>query len=102
MGIDGYMFWELVFMLFVLYGNNLLVFGGMGILFGESNGNDVYVCNVKYKRWVLFSCWGKKFSCIYGQVMVIINGFFYVFGGIIGYIYSIDLYKLDFNIREWI
>lgn len=54
----------------VLHGNNLLVFGGTGIPFGESNGNDVHVCNVKYKRWALLSCRGKKPSRIYGQVPI--------------------------------
>lgn len=52
----------------VLHGNNLLVFGGTGIPFGENNGNDVHVCNVKYKRWSLLNCRGKKPSRIYGQV----------------------------------
>lgn len=52
----------------VLHGNNLLVFGGTGIPFGENNGNDVHVCNVQYKRWNLLSCRGKKPNKIYGQV----------------------------------
>lgn len=52
----------------VLHGNNLLVFGGTGIPFGENNGNDVHVCNVKYKRWSLLNCRGKKPNRIYGQV----------------------------------
>ncbi|KAG8515674.1 Kelch domain-containing protein 10 [Galemys pyrenaicus] len=68
MGTDGYMPRELASMSLVLHGNNLLVFGGTGIPFGESNGNDVHVCNVKYKRWALLSCRGKKPSRIYGQV----------------------------------
>ncbi|KAH0617205.1 hypothetical protein JD844_029031 [Phrynosoma platyrhinos] len=85
----------------VLHGNNLLVFGGTGIPFGESNGNDVHVCNVKYKRWALFNCRGKKPNRIYGQAMAIINGSLYVFGGTTGYIYSTDLHKLDLNTREW-
>ncbi|OXB58044.1 hypothetical protein ASZ78_007703, partial [Callipepla squamata] len=89
-------------LLVVLHGNNLLVFGGTGIPFGESNGNDVHVCNVKYKRWALLSCRGKKPNRIYGQAMAIINGSLYVFGGTTGYIYSTDLHKLDLNTREWI
>lgn len=52
----------------VLHGNNLLVFGGTGIPFGENNGNDVHVCNVQYKRWNLLNCRGKKPNKIYGQV----------------------------------
>ena len=52
----------------VLHGNNLLVFGGTGIPFGENNGNDVHVCNVQYKRWNLLNCRGKKPNRIYGQV----------------------------------
>ena len=51
-----------------MHGNNLLVFGGTGIPFGENNGNDVHVCNVKYKRWSLLNCRGKKPNRIYGQV----------------------------------
>lgn len=58
-----------LFLPVVLHGNNLLVFGGTGIPFGESNGNDVHVCNVKYKRWALFNCRGKKPNRIYGQVL---------------------------------
>ncbi|XP_073185023.1 kelch domain-containing protein 10 isoform X2 [Lepidochelys kempii] len=102
MGTEGYMPRELASMSLVLHGNNLLVFGGTGIPFGESNGNDVHVCNVKYKRWALLSCRGKKPNRIYGQAMAIINGSLYVFGGTTGYIYSTDLHKLDLNTREWI
>lgn len=58
----------------VLHGNNLLVFGGTGIPFGENNGNDVHVCNVKYKRWSLLNCRGKKPNRIYGQVTLKITG----------------------------
>ncbi|XP_008933405.1 PREDICTED: kelch domain-containing protein 10-like, partial [Merops nubicus] len=67
MSTEGYMPRELASMSLVLHGNNLLVFGGTGIPFGESNGNDVHVCNVKYKRWALLSCRGKKPNRIYGQ-----------------------------------
>ncbi|MGH0125659.1 UNVERIFIED_CONTAM: hypothetical protein FKN15_023938 [Acipenser sinensis] len=102
MRTEGYMPRELASMSAVLHGNNLLVFGGTGIPFGESNGNDVHVCNVKYKRWSLLSCRGKKPNRIYGQAMAIINGYLYVFGGTTGYIYSTDLHRLDLNTREWI
>lgn len=109
----------------VLHGNNLLVFGGTGIPFGENNGNDVHVCNVQYKRWNLLSCRGKKPNKIYGQVafppwdvrpllvlqvlsvlfrfqaMIIINDYLYVFGGTTGYLYSTDLHRLDLTTREW-
>ncbi|RXM32301.1 Kelch domain-containing protein 10, partial [Acipenser ruthenus] len=102
MRTEGYMPRELASMSAVLHGNNLLVFGGTGIPFGESNGNDVHVCNVKYKRWSLLGCRGKKPNRIYGQAMAIINGYLYVFGGTTGYIYSTDLHRLDLNTREWI
>ncbi|KAK7895351.1 hypothetical protein WMY93_020676 [Mugilogobius chulae] len=99
---EGYMPTELASMSAVLHGNNLLVFGGTGIPFGENNSNDVHVCNVKYKRWSLLNCRGKKPNRIYGQAMVIINGFLYVFGGTTGYNYSTDLHRLDLTSREWI
>uniref|UniRef100_A0A8C1VQR5 Kelch domain-containing protein 10 n=1 Tax=Cyprinus carpio TaxID=7962 RepID=A0A8C1VQR5_CYPCA len=99
---EGFMPTELASMSAVLHGNNLLVFGGTGIPFGENNGNDVHVCNVKYKRWSLLNCRGKKPNRIYGQAMAIINGFLYVFGGTTGYIYSTDLHRLDLTTREWI
>ncbi|KAG2459848.1 KLD10 protein, partial [Polypterus senegalus] len=67
MRTEGYMPRELASMSAVLHGNNLLVFGGTGIPFGESNGNEVHVCNVKYKRWSLLNCRGKKPNRIYGQ-----------------------------------
>ncbi|MEQ2190611.1 hypothetical protein XENOCAPTIV_002017 [Xenoophorus captivus] len=112
----------------VLHGNNLLVFGGTGIPFGENNSNDIHVCNVQYRRWNLLNCKGKKPNKIYGQVsflsssvccvlpfffakdssgvllfqaMVIINGYLYVFGGTTGYLYSTDLHRLDLSTREW-
>lgn len=57
----------------VFHGNNLLVFGGTGIPFGENNGNDVHVCNVQYKRWNLLSSRGKKPNKIYGQVAAFVS-----------------------------
>ncbi|KAI9529980.1 Kelch domain-containing protein 10 [Dissostichus eleginoides] len=98
---EGYMPTELASMSAVLHGNNLLVFGGTGIPFGENNGNEVHVCNVQYKRWNLLNCKGKKPNKIYGQAMVIINGYLYVFGGTTGYLYSTDLHRLDLSTREW-
>ncbi|XP_056909278.1 kelch domain-containing protein 10-like isoform X3 [Takifugu flavidus] len=98
---EGYMPTELASMSAVLHGNNLLVFGGTGIPFGENNGNDVHVCNVQYKRWNLLSCRGKKPNKIYGQAMIIINDYLYVFGGTTGYLYSTDLHRLDLTTREW-
>ncbi|XP_056272110.1 kelch domain-containing protein 10-like isoform X2 [Pseudoliparis swirei] len=98
---EGYMPTELASMSAVLHGNNLLVFGGTGIPFGENNGNDVHVCNVQYKGWNLLNCRGKKPNKIYGQAMVIINGYLYVFGGTTGYLYSTDLHRLDLTTREW-
>uniref|UniRef100_A0A8C2XDI1 Kelch domain-containing protein 10 n=1 Tax=Cyclopterus lumpus TaxID=8103 RepID=A0A8C2XDI1_CYCLU len=98
---EGYMPTELASMSAVLHGNNLLVFGGTGIPFGENNGNDVHVCNVQYKGWNLLNCRGKKPNKIYGQAMVIINGYLYVFGGTTGYLYSTNLHRLDLTTREW-
>lgn len=66
-----YLRFVLLFYIAVLHGNNLLVFGGTGIPFGENNGNDVHVCNVKYKRWSLLNCRGKKPNRIYGQVKTV-------------------------------
>uniref|UniRef100_A0A4W3IK15 Kelch domain-containing protein 10 n=1 Tax=Callorhinchus milii TaxID=7868 RepID=A0A4W3IK15_CALMI len=102
MGTEGFMPRELASMSVVLHGNNLLVFGGTGVPFGESSGNDVHVCNVKYKRWALLNCRGKKPNRIYGQAMVIINGYLYIFGGTTGYVYNTDLHRLDLTAREWI
>ncbi|CAG03406.1 unnamed protein product, partial [Tetraodon nigroviridis] len=99
---EGYIPTELASMSTILHGNNLLVFGGTGIPFGENNGNDVHVCNVQYKRWNLLNCRGKKPNKIYGQAMIIINDYLYVFGGTTGYLYSTDLHRLDLTTREWI
>ncbi|GCB61396.1 hypothetical protein scyTo_0014327 [Scyliorhinus torazame] len=101
-GTEGFMPRELASMSVVLHGNNLLVFGGTGVPFGESSGNDVHVCNVNYKRWALLNCRGKKPNRIYGQAMVIINGYLYIFGGTTGYVYNTDLHRLDLTAREWI
>ncbi|XP_061534151.1 kelch domain-containing protein 10-like isoform X2 [Phycodurus eques] len=98
---EGYIPTELASMSAVFHGNNLLVFGGTGIPFGENNGNDVHVCNVKYKQWNLLCCRGTKPNKIYGQAMVIINGSLYVFGGTTGYHYSTDLHRLDLTTKEW-
>ncbi|XP_048409784.1 kelch domain-containing protein 10 isoform X4 [Stegostoma tigrinum] len=101
-GTEGFMPRELASMSVVLHGNNLLVFGGTGVPFGESSGNDVHVCNINYKRWALLNCRGKKPNRIYGQAMVIINGYLYIFGGTTGYVYNTDLHRLDLTAREWI
>ncbi|XP_072418968.1 kelch domain-containing protein 10 isoform X4 [Chiloscyllium punctatum] len=101
-GTEGFMPRELASMSVVLHGHNLLVFGGTGVPFGESSGNDVHVCNVNYKRWALLNCRGKKPNRIYGQAMVIINGYLYIFGGTTGYVYNTDLHRLDLTAREWI
>ncbi|XP_077424441.1 kelch domain-containing protein 10-like isoform X1 [Vanacampus margaritifer] len=98
---EGYIPTELASMSTVFHGNNLLVFGGTGIPFGENNGNDVHVCNVKYKQWNLLGCKGTRPNKIYGQAMVIINGCLYVFGGTTGYFYSTDLHRLDLATKEW-
>ncbi|XP_059843028.1 kelch domain-containing protein 10 isoform X4 [Hypanus sabinus] len=101
-GTEGFMPRELASMSVVLHGNNLLVFGGTGVPFGESSGNDVHVCNINYKRWALLNCRGEKPNPIYGQAMVIINGYLYIFGGTTGYVYNTDLHRLDLRAREWI
>uniref|UniRef100_A0A8C7ZEZ3 Kelch domain-containing protein 10 n=1 Tax=Oryzias sinensis TaxID=183150 RepID=A0A8C7ZEZ3_9TELE len=98
---EGYMPTELASMSAVIHGNNLLVFGGTGIPFGENNSNDVHVCNVQYRRWNLLNCRGNKPNKIYGQAMAIINGYLYVFGGTTGYLYSTDLHRLDLTTKEW-
>nr|XP_057932676.1 kelch domain-containing protein 10-like [Doryrhamphus excisus] len=99
---EGYIPTELASMSAVFHGNNLLVFGGTGIPFGENNGNDVHVCNVQYKQWNLLPYRGTKPNKIYGQAMVILNGYLYVFGGTTGYLYSTDLHRLDLTTKEWI
>lgn len=65
------------------------MFGGTGIPFGENNGNDVHVCNVKYKRWSLLNCRGKKPNRIYGQVAseIIVD--------VLVKIYSLDIIYLN-------
>ncbi|XP_032827478.1 kelch domain-containing protein 10 isoform X1 [Petromyzon marinus] len=99
---DGYTPKELASMSVVLHGSSLLTFGGTGVPFGESSGNDVNVCNLRSRCWTRLPSRGRKPSKIYGQAMAIIHGALYVFGGTTGYVYNTDLHRLDLGTHEWV
>uniref|UniRef100_A0A8C4Q2T0 Kelch domain-containing protein 10 n=1 Tax=Eptatretus burgeri TaxID=7764 RepID=A0A8C4Q2T0_EPTBU len=99
---EGYTPKELASMSMLLHRNNLLTFGGTGVPFGESSSNDVRVCQLGARRWSLIEGHGQKPSKIYGQAMVIIDGFLYVFGGTTGFVYNTDLHRMDLQSHEWV
>ena len=52
----------------MLYGCNLLVFGGTGIPFGEASSNQLYVCNLNTRTWRHIECDGEFPIRVYGHV----------------------------------
>lgn len=114
----------------ILYGKNLIIFGGTGVPFGGSSSNQMHICDLTTLRWSQVCTRGPPPTAQYGQVRefpnyeyellfeisikqclintnifrqacVIENGNFYVVGGTTGYAYSMDIYKLDMRTWTW-
>ncbi|XP_066285163.1 kelch domain-containing protein 10-like [Branchiostoma lanceolatum] len=92
---------ELASMSVLLHGKNLVVFGGTGVPFGDTNSNRISVCNLERKEWCEVSTSGELPQAIYGQAMVTCNGFLYVFGGTTGFEYNSDLHRLHLKDCVW-
>lgn len=91
---------------------NLIVFGGSGVPFGESNSKKLHVCSLRRHQWFdLTETYsdkeesdGEGVSPIagYGQSMVLSRDReLYVFGGTTGLEFNSYLYRYSFSNHTW-
>lgn len=73
--------------------------------FGQSNSNDLYVCNVRTCEWTQIHTTADTPSDMptprYGHTMVRHGHCLYVFAGTAGCVYYNDLYRLDMGTLKW-
>ena len=92
---------------------NLIVFGGSGVPFGESNSKKLHVCSLRRHQWFDLSetysdkeeSDGEDVSPIagYGQSMVLSKDKeLYVFGGTTGLEFNSYLYRYSFSTHTWL
>lgn len=87
-------------------GNLMFLYGGTSFPFGNRINEEVSVCNLFSSNAVI------EFNQIdiegstkppkqYGQSMVVSGRYLYTVGGTDGYVYSMDVYRLDLRTRVW-
>ncbi|GFY42270.1 kelch domain-containing protein 10 [Trichonephila inaurata madagascariensis] len=84
-----------------LVGNNMVVFGGTGIPFGETSSNSTHICNLDTLEWTTLKTTGTPPIEQYGQAMLVHENKMYIVGGTTGFAYSIDVHCLDLVTKEW-
>ena len=90
---------------------SMIVFGGSGVPFGQSNSNKLHVCDLKNKTWEEIytntQCQRDETDRSlplpgYGQCMVLSpEGHLYVFSGTTGHEFNSYLFRFDFATRTW-
>ncbi|ESO88776.1 hypothetical protein LOTGIDRAFT_125466, partial [Lottia gigantea] len=80
---------------------NMLMFGGTAIPFGESNSNDLNVCNLSTASWKLYTCYGDLPTKKYGHAMSMQDDLVFVVGGTSGYRYNMDVHQLNLKTLKW-
>ncbi|XP_041349835.1 kelch domain-containing protein 10-like [Gigantopelta aegis] len=80
---------------------NMLTFGGTGVPFGESSSNDLHVLNLESYKWQHYQCRGDHPEEKYGHAMLLIDDYLYVCGGTTGWIYNIDVHRLNLRTLVW-
>ncbi|EDO31221.1 predicted protein [Nematostella vectensis] len=89
---------------------NLIVYGGSGIPFGQSNSAQLHICLLSKKEWIELETttgylYDKKPSLPipgYGQSMVLSpDQDLYVFAGTTGHMFNCYLSKFSFKTKEW-
>lgn len=98
---DGSMPTELASHAAVRCGRNLLYFGGTGVPFGHSSSNDFYTCNLDTLKWRYVKCHGDVPQKKYGHAMTNVGRYVYVCGGTTGFVYNMDLHRLDIHTGVW-
>ncbi|CAK8689337.1 kelch domain-containing protein 10-like [Clavelina lepadiformis] len=82
-------------------GSCMVIFGGTGVPFGEKTSNQLSACQLKTGKWNVIECSGVKPDKIYGQAMVFIGQYLYIYGGTTGYEYNTDLHRLNLKTFVW-
>ncbi|KAK3103056.1 hypothetical protein FSP39_016129, partial [Pinctada imbricata] len=98
---DGHMPHELASHSVVRYGRNLLCFGGTGVPFGQSSSNQLHVCNLDTLKWRNIQCEGELPKKKYGHTIITLGTNLYVCGGTSGFVYDLDVHRLDLQSRVW-
>ncbi|KAI5709293.1 hypothetical protein M8J76_014743 [Diaphorina citri] len=90
-----------------LIGNKILtIFGGTSYPFGEESGNDLYVLDLNEEKKFNIVTGGEKDENEkppgrYGQGVVIKDNYLYAIGGTTGYVYSMDVHRLNLSANRW-
>lgn len=98
---DGIMPTELASHAALRCGRNLLYFGGTGVPFGHSSSNDFYTCNLDTLKWRYVKCRGDIPQKKYGHAMARLGKDVYVCGGTTGFVYNMDIHRLDIYTGVW-
>ncbi|CAL8111185.1 unnamed protein product [Orchesella dallaii] len=87
----------------ILYGNFLHVFGGTGVIFGESTSNELHTCDLRSLQWEKVSTFGEAPKPQYGQAVVLDEArkCIYVIGGTTGFEFSMDVHMLHLPTKTW-
>lgn len=87
-------------------GNLMFLYGGTGCPFGNKINEDVFACNLftsdPVKEFKKIDIVGStKPPKQYGQSIVVSGKYLYTVGGTDGFVYSMDVYRLDLQTRVW-
>ncbi|KAH3819904.1 kelch domain-containing protein 10-like [Dreissena polymorpha] len=82
---------------------HLLHLGGSGVPFGQSNSNALFDLNLDTLEWkcILPEDQDNAPRPKYGQAMVCVDGYLYVVGGTSGYMYDMDVNRLNLADLTW-
>lgn len=88
-----------------IHGNTVFTFGGSGIPFGIVSSNDVCVsrvgADIDCVYWKKLDVIGDQPEKKYGQCQVLDWPNFYIIGGTTGFIYNLDVHRLDLQTCNW-
>jgi len=85
----------------LLHGRTMLVYGGTGVPFGSTSSNSLHTCNLDTLVWNKVQTEGSPPEEQYGQAIALHGGALYVVGGTTGFLYSMDVHRLDLKTLHW-
>ncbi|CAF1482690.1 unnamed protein product [Adineta steineri] len=77
-----------------VYRNIALVFGGTGYPFGHNVSRDLYMLDLKLRRWKQCTLLDQKPEPVYGASMIIKGDYLYVLCGTNAWRYNSDVYEI--------
>lgn len=85
----------------ILRRNNLIIFGGTAVPFGESCSNRLYICDIENGDIRKLEANGSMPSPQYGQALICHEHYLYTVGGTTGYGYTCDIHRFDLKTGKW-